>query len=319
MRIFVIGCGRWGSLIAWYLDRLGHDVTLYGRAGSPRMRRFLSERRNDLLELPPSVALTTDLTDARAAETIVVSIGVQDLRALMEQLRPLALTDRTFVLCMKGLEADTALRPSQLAAAALDASNAVAVWLGPGHVQEFYRGVPNCMVIDSADEAVKERLITAFSGELIRFYYGADLIGNEIGAAAKNVVGVAAGMLDAMGLCTLKGALMSRGAREVARLIEAMGGNGLSAYGLCHLGDYEATVFSPYSRNRQYGEAFIRGEPFAALAEGCHTVRALRLLEQRTGVELPICHTVYQILYEARDPQEALGALFTARSLKREF
>lgn len=110
MRIFVIGCGRWGSLIAWYLDRLGHDVTLYGRAGSPRMRRFLSERRNDLLELPPSVALTTDLTDARAAETIVVSIGVQDLRALMEQLRPLALTDRTFVLCMKGLEADTALR-----------------------------------------------------------------------------------------------------------------------------------------------------------------------------------------------------------------
>ena len=92
--------------------------------------------------------------------------------------------------------------------------------------------------------------------------------------------------------------------------------------GQVHLVDvrlHEATVFSPYSRNRQYGEAFIRGEPFAALAEGCHTVRALRLLEQRTGVELPICHTVYQILYQARDPQEALGALFTARSLKREF
>lgn len=319
MNIVVIGCGRWGSLIAWYLDRLGHSVTLYGRASSARMQRFFAERRNDLLELPPTVRLTTSLTAACEADSIVVSIGVQGLRGLMEELRPLALRDKTLVLCMKGLEADTALRPSEIASVALGTSNAVAVWLGPGHVQEFYRGVPNCMVIDSADEAIKQRLVAAFSGELIRFYYGTDLIGNEIGAASKNVIGIAAGMLDAMGLCTLKGALMSRGTREVARLIEAMGGSGLSAYGLCHLGDYEATVFSPYSHNRQFGEAFIGGEPYAALAEGCHTVRALRLLEARTGVELPICRTVYEILYEARDPREALGALFTARSLKREF
>jgi glycerol-3-phosphate dehydrogenase (NAD(P)+) len=319
MRISVIGCGRWGSLIAWYLDRQGHDVTLYGRAASPRMQRFLADRRNDLLELPARVALTTSLQAACEAETLIVSVGVQSLRGLMAELSPLALSGRTFVLCMKGLEADTALRPSELAAAALGASNAVAVWLGPGHAQEFYRGVPNCMVIDSADEAVKARLVAAFSGDLIRFYYGTDLIGNEIGAATKNVVGIAAGMLDAMGLCTLKGALMSRGTREIARLIEAMGGNGLSAYGLCHLGDYEATVFSPYSHNRQYGESFVRGEPYGALAEGCHTVRALRLLEARTGVELPICRTVYEILYQARDPREALGALFSMRSLKREF
>ena len=98
-----------------------------------------------------------------------------------------------------------------------------------------------------------------------------------------------------------------------------MGGNELSAYGLCHLGDYEATVFSPYSHNRRFGEAFVRGEPYGELAEGYHTVRALCLLEQKTGAELPICHTVYDILYDGRDPKEALGALFVTRSLKREF
>ena len=248
----------------------------------------------------------------------MISIGVQALRGLVEEMRPYGVRNRTIVLCMKGLEIGTGLRPSEIASS-LDASNAVAVWLGPGHVQEYYRGIPNCMVIDSADENAKNRLVEAFSGDLIRFYYGTDLIGNEIGAAAKNVIGIAAGMLDAMHLATLKGALMSRGTREIARLIRAMGGNELSAYGLCHLGDYEATVFSPYSHNRRFGEAFVQGEPYGELAEGYHTVRALCLLEEKTGAELPICHTVFDILYGGRDPQEALGALFATRSLKREF
>ena len=318
MQITVIGCGRWGSLIAWYLDRLGHTVTLYGRASSARMQRFLETRANDLLTMPDSVCLTTSLEQAGATETIVISVGVQALRGLVEEMRACAVRNRTLVLCMKGLEIGTGLRPSEIAST-LDDTNSVAVWLGPGHVQEYYRGIPNCMVIDSADEQTKTRLVEAFSGDLIRFYYGTDLIGNEIGAAAKNVIGIAAGMLDAMHLATLKGALMSRGTREIARLIRAMGGNELSAYGLCHLGDYEATVFSPYSHNRRFGEAFVRGEPYGELAEGYHTVRALCLLEQKTGAELPICHTVYDILYDGRDPKEALGALFVTRSLKREF
>jgi glycerol-3-phosphate dehydrogenase (NAD(P)+) len=121
------------------------------------------------------------------------------------------------------------------------------------------------MVIDSKDEKTKHELVEAFSSDLIRFYYGTDLIGNEVGAAAKNVIGIAAGMLDGLGLTTLKGALMSRGTREVARLISAMGGNELSAYGLCHLGDYEATVFSEHSQNRRFGEMFIKGNPTGSL------------------------------------------------------
>ena len=219
---------------------------------------------------------------------------------------------------MKGLEQGTGRRLSQIAQENLDPSNAVAVWLGPGHVQEFYRGIPNCMVIDSSREDVKRLLVRSFSSDLIRFYYGEDLIGNEVGAAAKNVVGIAAGFLDGKGLSSLKGALMSRGTREVARLIQAMGGSQLSAYGLCHLGDYEATVFSRYSHNRQFGESFIRGETYTDLAEGYYTVEALVLLGERYGVELPICQAVHRILYCGADPMAELRTLLD-RDLTREF
>ena len=112
-----------------------------------------------------------------------------------------------------------------------------------------------------------------FSSDLIRLYKGHDLVGTELGAAAKNVIGIAAGMLDGRGLSSMKGALMARGAREVARLIHAMGGSELSAYGLCHLGDYEATLFSVHSHNRRFGESFIRGQAFHELAEGVPTAK----------------------------------------------
>lgn len=321
MKITVIGCGRWGSLITWYLSsRKGHDLTLYGRATSPHMRRFLAERRNDLLILPDAVRLTTSLGDCLTpdCETVIISVGAQGLRGLMEELAAYDLGGKTFVLCMKGIEAATGKRLTQVAEAYLPDSARVAVWVGPGHVQEFYAGIPNCMVIDSEDEDTKRRLVEAFSGDLIRFYYGTDLIGSEIGAASKNVIGIAAGMLDGAGLTTLKGALMSRGTREIARLISAMGGSELSAYGLCHLGDYEATVFSKYSHNRAFGEAFVRGERFTELAEGYATVRALVLLGRTYGVDLPICQAVYHILYEGRDPKEELDTLF-GRALKTEF
>ena len=318
MKIAVVGCGRWGSLITWYLDRLGNDVTLYGRAESANMRRFMEERRNDLLILGESVTLSTDLSCTEDAEVIVISIASQGLREFMESLRTLELKNKIFVLCMKGIEIGSGKRLSEIVEENTDASNAVAVWLGPGHVQEFYEGIPNCMVIDSKDTAVKERLVDAFSSELIRFYYGVDLVGNEIGAAAKNVIGIAAGMLDGLGLTTLKGALMSRGTREIARLIEAMGGNELSAYGLCHLGDYQATVFSPYSHNRRYGEMFVKGENPDFLAEGYYTVKALVELGRSYGIELPICQAVYSVLYEGADVRNTISALFT-RSLKKEF
>lgn len=318
MKVTVIGCGRWGSLITWYLDYIKMDVTLYGRAESKNMQRFLAERKNDYLMLPESVKLSTDLSCVKDAEVIVISINSQGLQALLAELKPYDLQNKIFVLCMKGIEIATGRRLTQVVNDSVDFSNEVAVWIGPGHVQELYNGVPNCMVIDSNNENVKKKLVDTFNSDLIRIYYGQDLIGNEVGAAAKNVIGIAAGMLDGLGVSSLKGALMSRGTREVSRLIKAMGGNELSAYGLCHLGDYEATVFSQFSHNRRFGELFIKGEQYDKLAEGYYTVRAMMNLAKNYGVELPISRAVYEMLYQNKDPKETLNGLF-ARTIKNEF
>lgn len=317
MKITVIGCGRWGSLITWYLDRIGHSVTLYGRENDPSMIRFIETRANDVVTLPESIRLTTDINDVPSGDAVLISVGSQSLRGLLGELRPLGIKNSTFILCMKGIEIESGMRLSEVTRECTDPSNNVAVWIGPGHVQEFYAGIPNCMVIDSNDSATKKRLVNELSSDLIRFYYGEDLIGNEIGAAAKNVIGIAAGMLDGIGMSTLKGPLMSRGTREVARLIEALGGKGVSAYGLCHLGDYEATVFSRYSHNRKFGESFVRGEKYELLAEGYYTADAIHRLAERHGVDMPICEAVYSILYRGVDHRAALDELFS-RSLKKE-
>ncbi len=318
MVITVIGCGRWGSFIARYLAEIGHRVTLYGRPGSRHMERLLRERKNDYMTLPEEVTLSVDPGCITGGEAVVISIGAQGLRGLCRQIRPLLAPGVPLILCMKGLESGTGKRLTEIAAEELGPERPTAVWLGPGHVQDFLQGIPNCMVLDSADAGLTARLVDAFSGGLIRFYYGTDLIGSEVGAAAKNVVGIAAGMLDGLSLSSLKGALMTRGTREIARLIQALGGNERSAYGLCHLGDYEATVFSPHSHNRRYGESVVRGEAYGHLAEGAYTVDALTLLADREGVELPICSAVGRILRDGADPRETVSELFL-RSLKKEF
>lgn len=318
MKITVIGCGRWGAFIAYYLDTLGHKVTLYGREASDNFRGFLETRSNGLLTLGDNVTLTSDIRTALASEAVVISINSQGLRELCCELADIELRDKYIILCMKGLEIGTGCRLSQIVEQTLDTTNRTAVWIGPGHVQEFLRGIPNCMVIDSNDSETKYRLVNEFSSKVIRFYYGTDLIGNEIGAAAKNVIGIAAGMLDGLSLSSLKGALMSRGTREISRLIEALGGNPISAYGLCHLGDYEATVFSEFSHNRKFGEYFVRGKQYDKLAEGYYTVKAITALAVQYGVELPICDAVYRVLYDNAPPADALQSLFM-RSLKLEF
>ena len=146
MNITVIGCGRWGSLITWYLSsRRGHDLTLYGRPSSARMKQLLAERRNDLLTLPDEVRLSTDLADCLtpACEVVVISVGAQGLRTLMEEMTAYDLSRKTVVLCMKGIEAATGKRLTEVAAEYLPPTTRVAVWVGPGHVQEFYGGIPS--------------------------------------------------------------------------------------------------------------------------------------------------------------------------------
>lgn len=317
-RVFVIGCGRWGTFIAWYLDRIGHQVTLYGRSSSARMKELMETRKNEYLTLSDTVGLTNSYDACKDADIIVISVGSQTLHDVADTLAAMEIRDKAIVLCMKGIEIETGRRLSQIVNDALDYSNKVAVWLGPGHVQEFCRGIPNCMVIDSTDALVKDELIRNFSSDLIRFYYGTDLIGNEIGGAAKNVIGIAAGVLDGLDMSSLKGALMARATREIARLIKAMGGEESSAYGLCHLGDYEATLFSKHSQNRAFGESLVMKTGYQKLAEGYYTAKALRNLGKSYGIELPICEAVYEVLYEEKDIKETFLKLFQ-RSLKNEF
>ncbi|MBW7457958.1 NAD(P)H-dependent glycerol-3-phosphate dehydrogenase [Paenibacillus sepulcri] len=311
MKVAVLGCGRWGSFLAWYANKLGHEVTLWGREASKHYQRLVDSRTNDYLILPQTIHITNKMVEAiQFAEIILIAISAQELRGFAKQLNTMGITNKSFVLCMKGLEMESGERLSQVLMEEIQSPVNVAIWVGPGHVQEFVQDIPNCMVIDSDDMNITKWIVDSFGSDTIRFYYGQDLLGNEIGAAAKNVIGIAAGMLDGLGYTSLKGALMARGTKEMARLVKAMGGSELTIYGLGHLGDYEATVFSRHSHNRRFGEAFVTKEPFGKLAEGAATVKALLQLSAKYNVELPICQAVDSVLSEGSDPKEQLIKLF---------
>ncbi len=320
MNVSVLGCGRWGSCIAWYLDKIGHNVLSCGLKDATEFIQLEKYHKNDYLTFPESIEVSSDLEKAvDRAEIIVISISSQYLRSYFEEISKYNLDGKIIVLCMKGVEATTGKRLSEVVGDFVDENKTpVAVWVGPGHPQDYVKGIPNCMVIDSNNQEVKEKLVGEFTSELIRFYLGTDLIGSEIGAAAKNVIGIAAGILDGMNYTSLKGALMARGTREISRLIKALGGNEMSAYGLCHLGDYEATLFSPWSHNRRYGEEYVKGNKFDKLAEGVMTSKALLKLGKEYNVDLPIVESVYKVLFENVDAKDAVGKLFL-RSVKKEF
>ncbi|MDM8143486.1 NAD(P)H-dependent glycerol-3-phosphate dehydrogenase [Megamonas hypermegale] len=319
MNISILGCGRWASFHAWYAHHIGHNVTVWGRKNSANLQTLMATHKNEYLTLPEDIHFTDDLATAlHFADTVIISISSQQLRDLAQQINKTGIyQNKTFVLCMKGIEISTGKRLSEVLAEELTGSFDIGVWVGPGHVQDFLQGIPNCMVVSALNSSVSKKIIDIFSSDLIRFYYSRDLIGTEIGAAAKNVVGIAAGMLDGMHYTSLKGALMARGTYELSNLIKALGGNGMTVYGLSHLGDYEATLFSPYSNNRRFGEDFVQHKPFHKLAEGVFTMQALLRLAEKYRVELPICATINEIVINHKEPKQELLNLFM-RPLKAE-
>jgi glycerol-3-phosphate dehydrogenase (NAD(P)+) len=153
-----------------------------------------------------------------------------------------------------------------------------------------------------------------FSSPLIKCYAGHDLIGNEIGAAAKNVLGIAAGILDALNMPSLKGPLMALGAHEVSILIAKMGGKKESAFGLCHLGDYQATLFSEESNNRRFGETLVTGENVNFIAEGVSTSSAIEKICLKESINLPIFHEIHELIFKKTEPRNALSKLFYQKS-----
>ncbi len=308
--ISVIGCGRWGGFLGWYAATIKKSNVLFlGVVGDPAYESLIQTGFNGYCQMPENVSYTTNMGEALKNDIIIISIGCQGLRGLCKQMASYDLKNKKFLLAMKGLEADTGKRLTEIFAEEISEPTAqVAVLGGPGHPQDYLKGIPSCVVVSSATEEAKLALAGYLNSDLMRAYYGSDLIGNEISAALKNVIGLAAGILDGMGWSSLKGSLMARAPVEVGRIIEYFGGQGKTAYGLAHLGDYEATLFSPHSHNRAYGEAWAKGEKFEKLAEGVPTLKAVYNLKNE--LEIPICTALYRVIYEGADPKEQITQLF---------
>ena len=278
-QVSVIGCGRWGTFLGWYVANYcnADSVLLYGIDGSPSFEGLKTTRKNEYLTLSDNMHTTSDMAETLKNDFIIISISCQNLRSLAKQINGYNVEGKTFLLAMKGLEESSAKILAEVFKEEIKQNIHIAVLGGPGHVEDYMRKVPSAAVIDSYDEETQDRVIKFMQSDLIRFYYGTDLIGNQVGAALKNVIGIAAGILDGLGWYGLKGALMARAPIEVGRLIKFKGGNPASAYGLAHLGDYEATLFSKNSHNRMFGEMFAKGERYGKLAEGVDTLRDTNL------------------------------------------
>ncbi len=318
-QISVIGCGRWGTFLGWYAANYCVDsVRMYDIPTSPNFIELQETRKNSYLSLSNNMELTANIEKILENDIIIISIGCQHLRELAKQLNGYNLDGKTFLLAMKGLEEPSAKILIDVFNEEIKQNIHTAVLGGPGHVQDYMKRVPSCAVIDSYDDETKKQLIELLQSDLIRFYFGTDVIGNQIGAALKNVIGIAAGILDGLEWYGLKGALMARAPVEVGRFIKHFGGNPMTAYGLAHLGDYEATLFSQHSHNRMYGEMFAKGERFGKLAEGVATLKAVKIMADKENIDMPICQALYKVIYEDADIKTTIRSLFE-RDLKKEF
>jgi len=303
MRITILGCGRWGSFLAWYLDKLGNDVLLWGRESSEKLKQLIATRKNDYVTLPDSVKFSNSICDAISfSDYIIISIEGQNLRKFMEQITKERHHGKTFILCMKGLEPDTGYRFSEVASQYLGNTATIAILVGPGQPREIANGIPTDMVIDSSNFSAKKHLAKVFSSELITIHLGKDMIGNEIGAAAKNVVGIAGGMLDGMNMPELKKMLIIKGTREIAQLIQALGGNPFTAYDLCCLGDYDTSMYSnesdseSESNSRNFGISFVKKQNFGKYTPGKDAASPITFLAEKNGVKMPVISIICQIL-----------------------
>ncbi len=319
-KVSVIGSGRWGTFLAWYVANYckSEEVKIYSKPDLPDFIELKETRKNQYLTLTDNMFMHEKIEEVLDNDFIIISIGCQHLRSLAKELNTYNIANKTFLLAMKGLEEPNAKILSDVMREEISQPIHIATLGGPGHVQDYMKKVPSCAVIDSDEDDVKDKVIKLMQSELIRFYYGSDFIGNQVGAAMKNVIGIAAGILDGLEWYGLKGALMARAPVEVGRLIKHFGGNPMTAYGLSHLGDYEATLFSKHSHNRMFGEMFAKGENFGKLAEGYYTLKAVKQISDKENISMPICQSLYNAIYENADIKQTIRSMFD-RDLKAEF
>jgi glycerol-3-phosphate dehydrogenase (NAD(P)+) len=319
--IVILGAGSWGTALAVHLARIGHDVRLWARdaafAAEVRTRRANAIYLPDIT-LPDRVAVTAHLEEAcRDAELLVSAIPSHGLRAVLHAARPHLPPRVTIVSATKGLEADTHLRMSEVIAAEFGPEAPIVVLSGPSFASEVAVQLPTAVLAASSDAAATELVQEKFRSNYFRLYGSPDVIGVEIGGAMKNVIAIAAGVVEGLGLGhNALAALITRGLAEITRLACAAGGRRDTLSGLSGLGDLVLTCTGSLSRNRHVGVELARGRPLQEVlagmkmvAEGVRTTGAALALGEKYGVELPIATQMAAVLAGESDVKSAVGAL----------
>jgi glycerol-3-phosphate dehydrogenase (NAD(P)+) len=321
----VLGAGSWGTALAIHLGRLSHDVCLWAR-DEALVADITARRANAIylpdIDLPPGVRVTHAIDAAVAhADFIVMAVPSHGCRAVIRRAAPALRRDAVIVSATKGLEAETLERMSEVIAAEAGAHHPVVVLSGPSFASEVARQLPTAVLAASCDSAAAALIQHEFRGPYFRLYGSDDVVGVEIGGALKNVIAIAAGVVEGLGLGhnALAG-LITRGLAEISRLACAAGARRETLAGLSGLGDLVLTCTGDLSRNRHVGIELARGRQLHEIvagmkmvAEGVRTTGAALALGTRYGVELPIVTQMGEVLAGRTGVRAAVDALMLRR------
>lgn len=316
----VVGAGSFGTSLAILLHKNGHQVTVWSR--SEKEAQKLSEEREHKsklpgVKLPADMIFTSNLrTVAEGKEFIVFAVPSLAVRDVARNICPFISEGQIIVDVAKGIEENTLLTLSQQIEEEIPQAN-VAVLSGPSHAEEVGRGLPTIVVIGANDKNTARYLQKMFMNEVFRVYISPDKLGIELGGSLKNVIALAAGIADGMGYGdNTKAALITRGIAEISRLGVAMGGAKESFSGLTGIGDLIVTCASVHSRNRKAGYLMGQGKSMQEamdevkmVVEGVYSTKAAVELGKKYNVSLPIINKVNEILFEGKDPREAVNEL----------
>ncbi len=326
MRTTVVGGGAWGTALASHCVRAGLPVRMWIR--EPEVVASVNERRENApylpgVELPVGLRASCRLDEALAdAEMVLVVVPSEFCRGIYRQARELAPHGAILVSATKGLEIDTLQRMTEVAAAEAP-GRPLAVLSGPSFALEVARGLPTAVVVASTDHAVAEAVQRPLATRSFRVYSSQDVVGVELAGALKNVIAIAAGIIDGLGYGhNTVAALITRGLAEITRLAVAEGARPDTLAGLAGLGDLVLTCTGSLSRNRAVGARLGQGRSLAEACAGLHpegvrTTLAACALAERRGIEMPIARQMRAVLHEGKPARAALDELML-RSLKRE-
>lgn len=329
-RIGVIGAGSWGTVLADLLAAKGFAVDLWAfeREVVEQINTF-RENRFFLpgISLSPRLSASCDLAKTAAEkELLLVVVPSHVIRATLSALRGRLAKKAAVVSASKGIENETHLTMTGVLKEALAIGNErLAVLSGPSFAAEVARRLPTVVTVASQNAALAQMVQRVFATPYFRVYTCEDTVGVELGGSVKNVIAIAAGVIDGLGLgLNTRAALITRGMTEIRRLGKRMGANPRTFTGLAGYGDLILTCTGDLSRNHTVGRKIASGQPLIEIlaqmrmvAEGVHTAKSVYHLSRQLEVDMPICHQTYRILYEGLAPREALFQLMT-RDLKQE-